>query len=145
MSETARQRGSEAGAKEGRVNPGRVSTFRDLIAWQRGMELAKAVYQETVNLPDSERFGLTSQMRRAAVSVPSNIAEGHGRQSRSDYIRHLRIARGSLAELGTQIELAMDLQLLPRVQQLIDLVAEEARILQALIKSLERLQPEGQP
>jgi len=90
-------------------------------------------------MPDSERFGLTNQMRRAAVSVASNIAEGHARQSRADYIRFLRTARGSLAELSTQLELAMDIQMLAPDQQLTDLVAEEARILQALIRSLERL------
>jgi four helix bundle protein len=107
------------------------------------MEPAKAVYVATMKMPESVRYGLTSQLRRSAVSIPSNIAEGHGRQGRGDYIRHLRIARGSVAELGTQVELAVDLGMLRGDQQLVDLVAEEARILQALIRSLERLQPEA--
>ncbi|MEX2219852.1 MAG: four helix bundle protein [Phycisphaerales bacterium] len=117
----------------------KVRTFRDLIAWQRGMELAEAVYAATRLMPDSERFGLISQLRRAAVSIPSNIAEGHARASRPDYIRFLRVARGSLAELSTQLELAVRLRHLDRDPQLSDLVDEQARILQGLIKSLERL------
>ena len=119
---------------------GKVRTFRDLIAWQRGMELAQAVYGATARMPESERFGLTNQMRRAAVSIPSNIAEGHGRQSRLDYLKHLRISRGSLAELSTQYELTMNLQMTPPNQHLTELINEEDRILQALIRSLEQKQ-----
>ena len=118
----------------------KVRTFRDLIAWQRGMELARAVYHATRRMPASERFGLTSQMRRAAVSIPSNIAEGHGRESRLDYLKHLRIARGSLAELSTQYELVASLQMIPPDQHLAELINEEDRILQALIRSLEQKQ-----
>jgi four helix bundle protein len=77
-------------------------------------------------------------MRRAAVSIPSNIAEGHARQSRADYLKHLRIARGSLAELFTQIELAVSLNMVPMAQSINSLVAEVDRILQGLITSLER-------
>jgi four helix bundle protein len=132
MSETARQRNSE-------TVKGIVRTFRDLVAWQRGMELAEAIYAATARMPDAERFGLTSQMRRSAVSIPSNIAEGHARASRADYLRFLRVARGSLAELSTQLELAYRLGLLQPDAQLSDLVNEEARILQGLIKSLEQL------
>ena len=86
-----------------------IKTFRDLIAWQKAMSLAKQVYQLTMGMPASEKFGLTSQMRRAAVSVPSNIAEGHGRQSLTEYIRFLKVARGSLMELQTQRILAEEL------------------------------------
>ncbi len=86
-----------------------IKTFRDLIAWQKSMMLAKETYKATSLMPDTERFGLTAQMRRAAVSIPSNIAEGHGRQSRPDYIRFLKTARGSLMELQTQVLLAQDL------------------------------------
>ena len=118
----------------------KVRTFRDLIAWQRGMELAQAAYQATLGMPKEERFGLTNQMRRAAVSIPSNIAEGHGRQSRLDYLKHLRISRGSLAELSTQYELAIRLQMIPPDQHLGELITEEDRILQALIRSLEQKQ-----
>jgi four helix bundle protein len=88
-------------------------------------------------MPESERFGLTNQMRRAAVSVPSNIAEGHARQSRPDYLKFLRIARGSLAELTTQVEIAWELNLMPVDSAFGDLLAEVDRVLQGLIRSLE--------
>ena len=114
-----------------------VRTFRDLIAWQKGMELARTVYAATHRMPEAERFGLTNQIRRAAVSIPSNIAEGHARQSRADYLKFLRIARGSLGELMTQIELALSLQMIPPNAMLQALLEEEDRILQGLIRSLE--------
>src|SRR4051812_46581405 len=115
-----------------------VRTFRDLIAWQRGMELAKSVYAATQRMPESERFGLTNQIRRAVVSIPSNIAEGHARQSRADYLKFLRIARGSLAELSTQTELAWSLKMILPNPPLLSLIQEVDRILQALIASLEK-------
>src|SRR5687768_13406522 len=89
-----------------------IRTHRDLIAWQKVMALSKVVYVTTRRMPQEERFGLTSQMRRATESVPSNIAEGYALESRRAYLKHLRIARGSLAELSTQWELAIDLELL---------------------------------
>lgn len=70
-----------------------IRTFRDPIAWRKGMALAREIYKATASMPSSEQFGLINQMRRAAVSVPSNIADEHGRQSRPDYLKHLRIAR----------------------------------------------------
>lgn len=85
---------------------GPVRSFRDLDVWKDGVELAEIVYRETRSLPEAERYGLTSQLRRAAVSVPSNIAEGWGRRSRADYVRFLHIARGSLFEVATQVEVA---------------------------------------
>ena len=115
----------------------KVRTFRDLIAWQKGKELTKVLYVATRRMPEDERFGLTNQMRRAAVSIPSNIAEGHARQSRADYLKFLRTSRGSLAELMTQVEIAWELELMPFNQRLCDLLAEEDRILQGLIRSLE--------
>ena len=115
----------------------KVRTFRDLIAWQKGKAVALAVYVATRAMPEAERFGLTNQMRRAAVSIPSNIAEGHARQSRLDYLKFLRIARGSLAELLTQIEIAWELELIPPDAVLAELLAEEDRVLQGLIRSLE--------
>lgn len=118
---------------------GVVRTFRDLIAWQKAMNLARMVYKATDVMPTAERFGLTNQMRRAAVSLPSNIAEGHGRQGRADYLKHLRIARGSLAELSTQLELAWSLQFMSQDETLAELLAETDRVFQGLIKGLENL------
>jgi four helix bundle protein len=86
--------------------------YRDLIAWQRSMQLARMCYGVSARIPDTERFGPVSQLRRAAVSVPANIAEGNGRFSRRDYLRHLSIANGSLKELETLVQLARDLQYL---------------------------------
>ncbi|HWP40716.1 MAG TPA: four helix bundle protein [Tepidisphaeraceae bacterium] len=103
--------------------------------------LAKVVYRATVRMPREEQFGLTNQLRRAAVSIPSNIAEGFGRQSRPDLIKFLRVARGSLNELSTQIELAGDLGMLRVDQGLAELISELDRVLQGLIRSLERKRP----
>lgn len=99
----------ESGA--GKRDTGRrgVATYRDLEVWQRGMEIVRQVYAATTDFPDEERFGLTLQLRRAAVSVPSNIAEGWGRGSRKEYLRFLYIARGSLYEVETQLLLAYEL------------------------------------
>ncbi len=116
-----------------------VKTFRDLIAWQKAMELAEHVYRVTERMPETEKFGLTVQMRRAAVSVSSNIAEGHGRQARPDYLRFLRMARGSLMELETQLMLAERLRFLRLPENLIDIQNETDRVLQGLIRSLENL------
>lgn len=87
-------------------------------------------------MPPEELYGLTSQMRRSAVSVPCNIAEGYARQRQADYIRFLRVARGSLYELDTQIELATELNYLDDDRELTDLLRETDRILQGLIRSL---------
>jgi four helix bundle protein len=116
-----------------------IKTFRGLIAWQKAMELTKHVYRVTTQMPESERFGLTSQIRRAAVSIPSNIAEGYARQSRVDYIRFLKTARGSLVELQTQIILSEQLSLVQFPSESTNLLAETDRVLQGLIRSLENL------
>ncbi len=83
-----------------------INSFKDLIVWQRAMELVVSLYQLTEKYPSSEKYGLISQTRRAAVSIPSNIAEGRRRSSRADYKNFLTIAYGSGAELETQIEIA---------------------------------------
>jgi four helix bundle protein len=83
-----------------------VQSFRDLIVWQRSMQLTVAIYRLTQNFPHEEMYGLSSQIRRAAVSVPSNIAEGQGRQSTGEFRQFLGIARGSNSELQTQLEIA---------------------------------------
>lgn len=83
-----------------------IRSFRDLRVWQAGIELVQIVYALTSKFPRSEVYGLASQMQRAAVSVPSNIAEGHARESTKEYLQHLSIAQASLAELETQLEIA---------------------------------------
>ena len=80
--------------------------FRDLQVWQRGMEMVEAVYKASSGFPAAETYGLIGQIRRAAVSIPSNIAEGHTRASTKEYLNHLSIAQASLAEVETQLEIA---------------------------------------
>ena len=123
---------------------GETTTFRDLVVWRKSIDLAKRVYSVTVQMPDSERFGLTSQMRRAAVSIPSNIAEGNARQHRRDYIHFLTVARGSLAELETQMLIAHELNMIPPATEVTSLIGEVIRMLQALINSL-RTRPQPRP
>jgi four helix bundle protein len=106
--------------------------------WQKAMELARDIYRITKKMPEDERFGLTNQMRRAAVSVPSNIAEGYGRHGRMDYIRFLKMARGSLAELMTQYELATSMQMISDDITVNRLLKDTETLLQSLITSLER-------
>lgn len=89
-----------------------VASYKDLLVWQRSMNLVEAVYRATGRMPSNEQWGLSAQARRAAVSVPCNIAEGYGRQATGDYRHHLSIARGSLLELETQILLCQRLALL---------------------------------
>ena len=87
-----------------------IKSYRDLRVWQSGMELVVMVYELTDKFPAKEMYGLTSQIRRAAVSVPSNIAEGHTRESTKEYLHHLSIAQASLAEVETQMEIAFRLK-----------------------------------
>lgn len=121
---------------DGNVVMTRVRSHRDLVAWQRAMELAERVYGIAGDLPESERFALSQQLRRAALSVPSNIAEGYGRHSRKEFVKFLRIARGSVCELLTQLELARRLKLIVHDPQTSDLAEETDRVLNALIRSL---------
>jgi four helix bundle protein len=83
--------------------------YKDLVVWQKGISLAKSIYQLTVNFPAEERFGLVSQMRRAAISIPSNIAEGQARHTTGEFIQFISHAEGSNAELETQLILSMEL------------------------------------
>ena len=112
--------------------------YRDLVAWQKAMELVTEIYTATRCFPSDERFGLTSQMRRAAVSIPSNIAEGHGRQSQGEFRQFVGNARGSLTELETHIQIALNLQLLeaPVAEPLLAQASEVGRILNGLLTSL---------
>lgn len=117
--------------------PERVETFRDLLVWQRGMDIARSVYAETARMPQAEAFGLTSQMRRAATSIPMNIAEGFGRRTRPELIHGLRIAMGSLLELMTAYELATTMGLIKATDDTLERLAEEDRLLSSLIAKLE--------
>ena len=87
-----------------------VQNFRDLQVWQRGMDVVEAVYGLSSGFPRGELYGLTNQLRRAAVSVPSNIAEGHTRATTREYLQHIAIAQASLAEVETQLEIAARLR-----------------------------------
>jgi len=115
-----------------------IRSFRDLIVWQLGRELVKCVYELTKRFPREEQFGLTSQVRRAAVSIPSNIAEGHARESTKEFLYHLSVAMGSLAELETQLHLASDLNYcdLQQTTELLEQTDELGRKLRGLQKSL---------
>lgn len=84
----------------------KLKTYQELDIWKIGMQVAEVIYAKTTNFPDTEKFGLVSQMRRAAVSIPSNIAEGYRRRGRGEYIQFLSYAYGSASELETQIELS---------------------------------------
>ena len=83
-----------------------IQSYKELLVWQKSMDLADMIYKLTANWPKEETYGLTNQIRRAAVSIPSNIAEGYGRMSPGEYKHHLAFARGSLVETETQIELS---------------------------------------
>jgi four helix bundle protein len=114
--------------------------FKELSVWQKAYRLCLEVYRLTKKFPKEEIYNLTSQIRRAAVSVPSNIAEGYGRRTGPDYIRSLYIAYGSVCELETQIMLSSDLGYVSKSdsEQVLIELAEVERMLKALIRSLEK-------
>jgi four helix bundle protein len=114
-------------------------SFRDLVAWKKAMELATAVHHATAAFPKSETYGLTSQLRRAAYSVPSNVAEGKGRDSKKEFVMFLYRARGSLYELQTQVEIALNVEYIADDQftRLNQQCAEVGKVLNGLIRSVE--------
>ena len=116
-----------------------LKSFKDLSVWQKSYRLCLEIYRVTTTFPKEEKYGLTSQIRRSVVSIPSNIAEGYGRKTTLDYIRMLYISYGSVCELETQILLAEDLDLIGKGEmgRLKKDMAEIERMLKALIKSLE--------
>ncbi len=115
------------------------SSYKDLVAWQKAMDLVTAIYDATEGFPPHEQFGLVSQLRRAAVSVPSNIAEGKAHYSNPDFARFLRHARGSLAGIETQVLIAQQRRYLPstKATELASRLDELGRILSGLIRSLK--------
>ena len=116
-----------------------IQCFKDLIVWQKAMEVASMTYSLTKNMPKEELFSLTNQMRRAAVSIPSNIAEGYGRNSAKEYLQFLAIARGSLCELETQLLLCVRIDYLTEqeIQPILDSLAEIGKMLMSIIKKLK--------
>ena len=114
--------------------------FEKLDVWQKAIALADVIYSDTRSFPADERFGLTNQMRRSVISVPSNIAEGKGRYSQRDFLHFLLQARGSINEVETQLLLAQDLDYLPEEQtnQLLAQSKELGKILNGLISSLRK-------
>jgi four helix bundle protein len=115
-----------------------IRSHRDLIAWQRAMDLVVAVYQATKSYPKDELYGLTNQTRRAAASVPANIAEGQGRRSKKEFCQFLSNARGSLLELDTHLELAVRLGYSKeeRYRELYRQLHEVGRLVNGLLRSL---------
>jgi four helix bundle protein len=117
-----------------------IRSFKHLVAWRKGMDLVASVYEATAGFPSAERFGLTMQVRRSAVSVPSNIAEGYGRRSRRDYVRFLDIASSSANELETQLLLAERLGLggEATLAPALELTREVQRLVSGLSDAVER-------
>jgi four helix bundle protein len=121
---------------------GKIRSYRDLEVWQQGMALAEGCYRLTKSFPKEEVYGMVSQIRRAAVSVPANIAEGYGREYRSEYIQFLRIAQGSLKELETHILLALRVELITddTAQPILTQCESTGKLLRALLRALQKTQ-----
>ena len=115
--------------------------YQDLIAWQKPRRLATEIYRVTESFPKTEIYGLTSQLRRAAVSIPSNIAEGQGRLTKGEFCHFLGMARGSLLEIETQLAIAFDLRFVGEIEhmRLQEMAEEVCRILNGLIDSMQAL------
>jgi len=119
---------------------GEIKSFRDLIVWQKAMDLTELIYAIVKKFPPDERYALSSQIRRAAVSVPSNIAEGYGRRSTKDYLRFLQIALGSAYELETQLDLTSRFGFAgeDEVKEALELCTEIEKMLVALSGKLRK-------
>ena len=119
-----------------------IRSYKDLDVWRLAMKLAAACYSATAKFPREEIYGITSQIRRAAVSIPANIAEGYGRESTGDYVRFLRIAQGSLKELETLAMLAQEIGYLTEAgaSELLGECERVSKMLPDLIRALERKQ-----
>ena len=111
--------------------------FRQLIVWQKAMEMVTEIYKATRSFPKEEIYGLTSQIRRSAVSIPSNIAEGQGRNTKGEFLQFLGIAKGSLCEIETQILIAKNLEYLSTTDAMEERINEVGRLLNGLINSLK--------
>lgn len=118
---------------------GEIKTYRDLLVWQKAMTLVTAIYRCAVQFPKNETYALVSQIQRAAVSIPSNIAEGYGRRSTGDYRRFLQVSMGSLFELQTQLEIALNLEYFSKkdFKEMYEASREVERMLSSLISKLK--------
>jgi len=132
-----------SGEKKTAMEQAKPKHYKDLLVWQKGMTLAKLVYRLTIRFPPEERYGLTSQMRRAAVSVPSNIAEGQARRGTNEFLQFLSIAEGSLAELDTQLTLSVELGFVQQgeVESALKEIDELQKMLVALKRKLSSFSP----
>ena len=115
-----------------------IKTYKELVVWQKSMDLVCEIYKLTKLLPKEEAYGLCNQMQRAAVSIPSNIAEGQFRNSTKEFAQFLSISKGSVAELDTQLQICLRLNYLSnaKIQMAVDLCAEIGKMLNALISAL---------
>jgi four helix bundle protein len=116
-----------------------IRSYRDLIVWQKAMALAALCYAKTRSFPRTEAFGLTTQIRRAAGSIPANIAEGNGRENTGSYIQFLRISQGSLKELETHVMLSQTVELMKATdaEQVLEMTEEVGKLLRSLIRALQ--------
>lgn len=114
-----------------------MQNYKDLIVWQKAMELVKSTYETILLLPTEERFALAEQMRRSAISIPSNIAEGYERKNTKEYIRFLLIANASRAELATQFEICKMLEYINDINELIMKCDEIGKMINGIIKGLK--------
>ena len=122
-----------------------IVSYKDLIVWQKSFELVKEVYILTAKFPNSELYGIVSQMRRCAVSIPSNIAEGYGRKSTKSYIQFYAIAYGSALELETQVLISKELKFvnLDQFEKVDNLLLEVCKMLNAMITKMKKLETNG--
>jgi four helix bundle protein len=116
-----------------------VQSYKDLVVWQKAMDLVEMVYRQTKGFPKEELYGLTSQLRRAVVSIPSNIAEGQGRAGSTEFSRFLNIAYGSLLEVETQLLIARRLQYVNEAEltNILELVSRVGQLINGLLRSLK--------
>ena len=116
-----------------------INSYKDLKIWQKGIELVEVIYKISVSFPQNEQYGLTSQIRRSSVSVPSNIAEGWGRSYNNNFLQFIKIARGSLYELETQLIIAYKIQLITKegFEIIQNLILIESKMINSFITSLK--------
>lgn len=117
-----------------------IKSYKDLLIWQKGIEIVKEIYLICVDFPKDELYGLQSQIKRSSISIPSNIAEGWGRNYSKSYVQFLNYSRGSLLELETQMIIALELNFISieKFNKIQSLITEESKMLNAFIKSIDK-------